>query len=330
MSLAKDLSFGLPFFYRVVLPGVLLGAAGLPLISGALTLIGISITGTEAQAALTAAVAVVIGFSLSVLNVPIYLFYAGRRGWPRWIERRLTAGWMRRVQSLQEQAVRAKGRDTEAYNELWYEIRQYPMESDGTYIATRPTKMGNILASYEKYPKQRYGMDSVFYWYRLWLKLDKDTREEVDRLWASTDGLLYLAAGALGLGVVYLAVAGSAALGAASGIPWFTMTSTGQWLHALWGLLLVLASYVPYRLSLSGHVQNGEAFKSLFDLYRTKLAADLVPADATERARWTSVWAALQYGIDPPAVPKPRPTLRVLVCAALALVILRALTHRDG
>jgi hypothetical protein len=330
-SLAKDLSFGLPFFYRVVLPGTLIGSAALPLIRGAFTRLGISIVGTDTQAALAALVAVAIGFVLSVLDDPIYQFYEGRRGWPDWLARDLTAGWTRRVRFLQEEADKAKKcGDTATYDELWYEIRQYPTDDEGTYIATRPTKMGNILASYESYPERRYGMDSVFYWYRLWLKLDKDTRGEVDRLWASTDGLLYLAAGALGLGAVYLAVAGAAALAAANGASW-TLTAAEQTFYALGGLLLMLASHVPYRLSISGHLQNGETFKSLFDLYRSKLAADLVPADAKERARWTTIWAALQYGIDEPAERRPRPTVPVLLLTALVLVVLlRGLTNRDG
>ena len=77
-------------------------------------------------------------------------------------------------------------RYTAAYDELWSEIRQFPADEHDHYIATRPTKMGNILASYEDYPDSRYGMDSVFYWHRLWLIVDKDTREEIDRTWAST------------------------------------------------------------------------------------------------------------------------------------------------
>ena len=314
MSIAKDLSFGLPFFYRVVLPGALLAAAAAPLAKRLLELLNIQ--GTETEPWLAAGLAVLIGFVLSVLDDPIYQFYEGRQGWPSWLASRLTQRWRRHVASLQVQAAAARRRnDTAAYNELWYELRQFPSEDDETYTATRPTKMGNILASYEDYPKRRYGMDSVFYWYRLWLHVDKDVREEVDRTWAATDALIYLAAGSAAIGVIYLVVAAWSAIAAALAWPGLVLSDTEAIPYAIWGGLLLLLSYLPYRLSISGHLQNGELYKSLFDLYHLKLKTELAAGAPEERSQWRAIWAALQYGIEPPA-PHPRSHVGFYVGAA--------------
>jgi hypothetical protein len=62
--------------------------------------------------------------------------------------------------------------------------------------------IGNIIDEYEAYPLSRYGMDSAFYWPRLWLIIDKDVRNEIDGEWAVVDAAVYTAAGAAFLAVL--------------------------------------------------------------------------------------------------------------------------------
>jgi hypothetical protein len=296
MSAAKDLDFGLTFFYRVVLPGVLVTAAGTPLALGYLGLAGITVT--EAQSWVGVSAAAVIGVLLSALDDPIYQFFEGRRGWPAPLAGWLTQRWQKHVTHLMELAEAARQRkDNATYNEIYYELRQFPEDGPNRYTASRPTKLGNILASYEDYSERRYGMDSIFYWPRLWLKLDKDTREEVDRTWASTDSLMYLAAGMLIVGVLYVITALVSVVALGLGAVWFPATPDRQFTYAAAGIALMMLAYLPYRFSISGHLTNGDYFKSLFDLYRSKLTPDLRVPDATERAGWRTLWAALQYGI---------------------------------
>ena len=57
-----------------------------------------------------------------------------------------------------------------------------------------PTRLGNLIAAYEQYPRLKYGLDAVFYWPRLWVTISKDLREEIDNQQAQADGLLYVAA----------------------------------------------------------------------------------------------------------------------------------------
>jgi hypothetical protein len=62
------------------------------------------------------------------------------------------------------------------------------------------------------------------------------------------------------------------------------------------GLCALIGSYLPYRLSLSGHVRNGELFKSLFDVDRVQLK-DLTTGTDAERERWYKIWNELQHNV---------------------------------
>jgi hypothetical protein len=295
--MAKDLDFGLPFFYRVVLPGLLLGAAANPLVGPYMQLLGVE--GLDAPVWLALVGAVVVGVLLSALDDPIYQFYEGRMGWPRWLARWRTKKWRAHVASLQHHARAAKQRgDMPTYDEIWSQLRQFPEDAEGEPTATAPTRMGNILAAYEDYPRRRYGMDSVFYWYRLWLRVDKDVREEIDRTWASTDALMYLAFGSAVLGVVYWISLAVSLVTAALGSP--TLATAEQPRYLVGGAALLLISYVPYRLSIPGHLVNGELYKSLFDVFRSVLKKDLATPSASERDEWNALWAGLQYGVKLP------------------------------
>jgi hypothetical protein len=292
---AKSLDFDISFFYRVALPGAVIGALLLPL----LRFFGLTASG-DLQLLENLGIAAVVGLLLAAMNEPIYRFYEGRILWPRWL-----SNWSRRrlhtrVKQQYDKAVLAfQGKQSQLYAELTTSLREeFPLTAEGAPVARAPTRMGNILYAYEDYPMRRYRMSFAFYWYRLWLAVDKDTREELDKSSAPIDALMYLAAGALMAGVLYIVVAlalfaviaftgrGSAEIPAG-----FIMI----------GLAALVGSYLPYRLSLSGHVRNGELFKSLFDVDRVKLK-QLTAGTDDERERWSDIWNELQHNVKP--VPK--------------------------
>ena len=70
---------------------------------------------------------------------------------------------------------------------------------------------------------------------------------------------------------------------------------------SLAGLGWLLLGYGFYRLSLSFHRRNGEVFKSLFDLYRSKLR-DMTSLAPYEPQLWRATWAYLQYL----RIPRPK------------------------
>jgi len=128
--------------------------------------------------------------------------------------------------------------------------------------------MGNLIAAYEGYPKSRYGMDAIFFWYRIWLKIDKDLREDIDSCQAIADSTLYTSFASSLLGVIFLLYTLFKASGL-SGIPGVEQAS-------FWSLIAITlvgfaAGYLLYRLGLHSQAAFGEWFKAMFDLYHAQL-----------------------------------------------------------
>ncbi len=292
--MTKELNFGLSFFYRVAIPGAVITAVLAPLIA---VIYGpVDLSGLSGQLG-AAAIGAFIGLIVSTLDDLIYRAYEGRLGWPDRLHTYFTRRLQRRVDGLLGAAVNAKASgDVRKYNEIWAELRRFPVDDDDVPRAVAPTVLGNVLAGYEEYPWRRYGMDSVFYWPRLWLTLRKDVRDEIDEAWAPADALTYIAGGLVACGLIYL-VAGVLAVAFAliPNIP-APLTPSERWLAGGASVLLILSSYLPYRVSLPAHTENGERFKSVFDVYRDSLRAPLkAPSDA-EKRQWDDLFEQLQYG----------------------------------
>jgi hypothetical protein len=189
----------------------------------------------------------------------IYKLYEGR-GWPQGPSRRLTKRIKSKVDGRYRKATYTT--DDKEKREIWSWLRRFPIE-DGIPNANMPTELGNILAGYEEYPLRRYGMDAIFYWYRIWLKLEDKTRKELDSLGGPADCLVYLSFVSL-FGFVLL-------------IPFIILSLVlGSWsadhavdLRILWGggaAVLFGFAWFFYRLSLDRHVSYGEYFKAVFDI----------------------------------------------------------------
>jgi hypothetical protein len=280
-----------PVLMRVVLPGILATGVLYPSVGWALSHFASASPFSWEQIAVYAAGTFLLGALISTLNNEIYKIYEGRIFWPRVLRDWALGRQQARVGKLQKAAAAARARgDNAAYSEIWYQLRIYPLDEKGQPQAARPTRLGNILAGYEEYPNNRYGMDSVFYWPRIWLQIDKDKKEEIDSQWSLADGFLTLSAISLAGGVVWILQSLAFALGAVSfSIP---LRSPGKAALASAGWLLL--GYVWYRLSLPLHRENGEVFKSIFDLYRSKVW-NLTHLRPNEKELWKATWAYLQY-----------------------------------
>jgi hypothetical protein len=239
------------------------------------------------------------GWMASRLSDLTYQIFEGRKFWPRWLRRHGTALQQSRVSSLLNSAKEAKqsqGPEAKATRaEAWAKLRRYPEGDEGKPFASHPTLMGNILASYEAYPLSRYGMDSVFYWPRLMLAVDRETREDIDRQWAAADGLLSMAAVCVLAGWLWIVGGIAAGLGLKWVGRWGLQLPFGSdWIVMACGLGIVALSYLFYRMSLPFHLRNGELFKSVFDLYRDRLEA-MRHFGEEETSAWRVVWEYLQY-----------------------------------
>jgi hypothetical protein len=158
-----------------------------------------------------------------------------------------------------------------------------------------PTRLGNVLRAAEDYPgdDERYGMDAVFYWPRLYLVLPAETRALVQSHRSGLDRMVLLASLAMLFpfaGLIVLALAG---------------TSWLAWVVSAVVALLVGAA--AYQGAVSAAVAFGDVIRSCFDNYRRTLLEQLgLPLPASLEAE-RKLWGALkqqlyQRGTDDPSV----------------------------
>jgi hypothetical protein len=208
----------------------------------------------------------------------IYMLFEGRRYWADLIRR----GFIRLQRSrLRRLLKKIENQKTDPRRRLEAEVesRQYPINADGEPYVEFPTRLGNIIEEYETYPRIKYGISSVFYWYRLWVVIDKDLRDEIDNAQSVVDSSVYISFSLYLSGVIMFAYAGvDAAMNIYRGWSWLSYVDNMHLPYVpappdliCMGLACLIAGFVVYRLTLTAHASFGELFKSIFDMHRSKL-----------------------------------------------------------
>jgi hypothetical protein len=143
-----------------------------------------------------------------------------------------------------------------------------------------PTRLGNALRAAESYPgdEERWGIDSGFWWPRLYLILPDGARGQVDEARAGLDQMVVLTWLSAGFGLVSLALGGA-------GLSWTVAGSCAG------GALLL--SWFSYRAAVSSAAAYGDLLRSCYDLYRgdllVKLGWSLPPTLKEERQLWETL-----------------------------------------
>lgn len=260
--------FGIRFVLRLAAPGALLAAVSLP---GVRRLTQVIYPGLG-DAVLFATAGLIFGFALLLLDMPIYMALEGRRYWPAWLR---SWGVGRQQARLNRLQARADAASEPVRVEYDLKAGQYPVDSATSMpVARFPTRLGNVLASFETYPTVKYGLDGVFFWPRLWVTIDKDLREELDSAQAVVDGAVYASAAFAISAIICLAY-------------WIAGLSPVWW-HWLVGAIACLTlSRLVYLAALPRYVQYGELFEAVFDQFRGKLNTGSLVADLDAHAQLT-------------------------------------------
>jgi hypothetical protein len=218
---------------------------------------------------------IALGWLVVVNDMTIYMIFEGRRYWLPPIRDLLIRCQKRRLKRLRDLVIinPPLNLDNRTYLEAAVEYGRYPIDEGGDAYVEHPTRLGNILESYETYPNVKYGLDAVFNWSRLWVVLDKDLREEIDSAQAVVDSTVYISFALFVSGLVMLVYVF---------LRWLSVEI--RYVPASNILSIVAAGclfvgFVIYRSSLHAHAQFGELFKSVFDQYRSKLVFDDVLDD---------------------------------------------------
>jgi hypothetical protein len=298
-SVASELGFS--SLFRIVFPGLVWSLLLLPLVNPPISE-ALGIDEIVDLAAILLTEALILGVFASLTSSIVYRIYEGRLLWPQWLHQELTKSLGNLVKKRLAAAEKLD-RSSVAYQETWYWLRMFPLDDNGDPIARRPTLLGNVLEGYEEYPLRRYGMDSVFYWYRLVPKLPESFGKQLDQLWSEADCLMHSSFAGMVMGLVYAVLASAEAILGSTLGSWIavpagvraTLDLIPGWGSPLgWALLCLIGGYAVYRVSLPLHRRNGEYFKAAFDVYRGNIVG-MTETSRTEKERWQAAWAYLQY-----------------------------------
>jgi len=245
------------------------------------------------------------------LNTPVIRFYEGYPWRQSWLGQWRTAVHVRRMQRAEllrpalrrlAQAVRADDpRDPRIaeWNAFQSELgrtlkAEYPISA----TEVLPTRLGNVVRSFEEYPRWRYGMSAIPLWPRLVAVIDKEYAAVVEDAKSSLDFMLNcsLLSGLLA-GILLFA-----------GLLAPARVHPGEWLAQV--AVLAGAAYVFYTGSVARAHAWGAQVRGAFDLYRGDLLAKLgygwKPATPDEeREIWRTISRQMVFGDPPPGLGAP-------------------------
>ena len=167
----------------------------------------------------------------------------------------------------------------------------FPVES-----SILPTRLGNVIRSFENYPRLQYGLSAIPLWPRLTAVIPKDYAVTVDESKTTFDFLINCSL-LCGLSALTVFV-----VGLWYGLPFLLPGVWAGWTCEF--LIFVLLSYGFYLGAIEQARAWGDLVKGAFDLYRRDMLKQLgylspPTGMAEERALWLKISQQMVYG-DPP------------------------------
>lgn len=159
-----------------------------------------------------------------------------------------------------------------------------------------PTRFGNVMRSFEDYPRRQYGISAITLWPRLIGKIDKEYAATIDDSKTSLD---FMMNGAALSGLFSMLVL---VLGLIYRTPFNSKGRFSLWLAEI--VVFAVLSHVLYRGSISRAAAYGAKVKAAFDLYRWELLKQFgytrTPTNvADEHALWENISMFMIYGTPP-------------------------------
>jgi hypothetical protein len=162
--------------------------------------------------------------------------------------------------------------------------------------AILPTRLGNVIASFEDYSYEQYGIDSITIWPRLAAKIDPPYAAAIEDSKTSFDFMLNSSLLSIILAFALLLV----------GLTYF-IPMVSRWSFTIWvGEIITICwlAYLSYLGAINRAMAWGTTVKAAFDLYRWELLKQLgytsLPATMEdERRLWKIISQQIIYGDQP-------------------------------
>ena len=138
-----------------------------------------------------------------------------------------------------------------------------------------PTRLGNLLRTAERKPLEKYGLDAVICWSRLWMLLPEAVKKDLQEARADLNT-------AARVWLWSLLFCGWTVVGWNFQSPWHTNIWT------LWPLVGIFAAWFAYQWAIAAASLYGELIEAAFDLHRHLLYQSLrwnLPPDPTVEKR---------------------------------------------
>lgn len=216
-----------------------------------------------------------IGFFFSILlyfsGYCIYQIVEGRIFWPHKFKEKRRKRWENHICKLEKRIKEGeeKGAHESAIAELYYKLRAFPIDEKSRYYSFSPTKLGNIIYGYEDYSYISYGMDSIFYGYRIWLRLDKNSKSGLERYSSLADSAVYTVFVSFVVSIIYALWIISSIVIVRFDLSKFQTAILPKGPPFAWVLTIFIFSFIMgviiYRMAISLHRSYGEFFKAVFD-----------------------------------------------------------------
>ncbi|SOD79193.1 hypothetical protein SAMN06272781_6476 [Streptomyces sp. 1222.2] len=256
-----------------------------------------SLTGLQQVFVCGGAVAALLVFGWLVeIAIPVVIrAYEGY--WPRWLAPLARSGaklqtWRRTMLeikvgvSLPRPEWRYRGvrplpvESAEGAREFARLHQEFPPPDDHGIDPLLPTRLGNAMRAAERYPNDRYGVDGVFFWPRLYGLLPDALLTPIGTARVNLERMLVISSlsALFSMGAVVFA---------GIGLPFEV------WVPCLGGA--VLLSGLAYRAAVAAVMGYGELVRAAFDTHRKQLLTTLGPEPPTyeERALWHRLGRAL-------------------------------------
>ncbi|WP_143196387.1 hypothetical protein [Streptomyces sp. CB03578] len=171
------------------------------------------------------------------------------------------------------------------FTRLYREFPPAPRLPDHEDDPLLPTRLGNAMRAAERYPNDRYGLDGVFFWPRLYGLLPDPLLTSIGTARANLERMVVISS----LSALFSLVAAVFAL---RGLP------TEVWAPCLGGA--VLLSLLAYKAAVSAAIGYGELIRSAFDTHRRELLTTIgsEPPTDEERTAWDTLSQVLYRGIS--------------------------------
>lgn len=305
-------SFGFPTFIRIFLPG-LVGSIIFTYIYNPYYQIS-SIADTLLFWIISG---IIFGMILGSLDLYIYQFFEGICFWRHciwgWQYRRVLNHRRKLYKELKYKitARNVTGNEEENKNlsitikNLSDRLKEYPNNPQDI----EATRLGNVLADYETYSNEQYGMSFNVFWRRILLVLPQEIRDEIELRSAEADFPVYisfiffLCSFLAGFRLISLKDAISVLINQTLGL-----SGKEQFILFLAIVIIVICislviSRIFYIISISAHKKYGRYVKAIIDIYRIEYAKKIgidtgtIPTEE-EKEKW-AIYGRFLQDYDP-------------------------------